>query len=85
MHTPGRIVVKTPDGWVRLSPLRVGDRIYGFCNGKFGRDSYENKRVEALGADWVVVRDGSGHVLLYEGSPEDLLPYTNPDLDRENA
>ncbi len=37
-------------------PLRVGDVLYGFCAGYFGRDSYEDKRVEAIGADWVVVR-----------------------------
>jgi hypothetical protein len=31
--------------------------LYGSCNGYFGRDSYKPKRIEALGADWVVVRN----------------------------
>lgn len=34
----------------------VGRMIYGFCNGAFGRDSYDNKRIEAEGWDWIVVR-----------------------------
>ena len=42
------------------APLRVGDVLYGFCGGWFGRDSYGDKRVEAIGADWVVVRDDTG-------------------------
>lgn len=43
-------------------PLRVGDVLYGFCGGAFGRDSYADKRVEAIGADWVVVREDNGAV-----------------------
>ncbi len=34
--------------------------IYGFGCGYFGRDSYNDKRVEAVGADWVVVREVDG-------------------------
>jgi len=30
--------------------------IYGYCNGFFGRDSYEPKRVEAEGRYWIVAR-----------------------------
>ena len=56
--------------------LRVGQIVYGFCNGKFGRDSYEDKRVESIGADWVVLRDADDYVWLYHGVPEDLLEYT---------
>lgn len=40
------------------APLRVGDKLYGYCGGEFGRDSYGTKRVEAIGADWVVARGG---------------------------
>lgn len=40
--------------------LPVGAMLYGYCNGFFGRDSYCNKRVEAVGADWLVVRDADG-------------------------
>lgn len=56
-------------------PLRVGQVLYGYCNGKFGRDSYGDKRVEAIGADWVVVRE-SGRVGIYGGAPEELVQYT---------
>jgi len=34
----------------------IGVTIYGFCNGYFGRDSYENKRIEAVGSDWLIAR-----------------------------
>ena len=37
--------------------VSVGTVLYGFCNGFFGRDSYDDKRIEAIGADWVVVRE----------------------------
>ena len=40
----------------------IGETLYGFCNGYFGRDSYKNKRVEAVGVDWVVCRDEEGEV-----------------------
>jgi len=36
--------------------LAVGTVLYGFCGGAFGRDSYDDKRVEAVGVDWVVAR-----------------------------
>ena len=41
-------------------PLRVGDLIHGFAQGAFGRDFYECAHVEALGTDWVAVRDLDG-------------------------
>ena len=40
----------------------IGTELYGSCNGFFGRDSYRPKRIEALGADWVVVRNKRGEV-----------------------
>ncbi len=36
--------------------IRVGSVLHGYCGGAFGRDSYNCKRVEAIGADWIVVR-----------------------------
>ena len=36
--------------------LRIGAVLEGYCGGAFGRDSYDDKRMEAIGADWVVVR-----------------------------
>lgn len=59
-----------------LAPLGIGDVLSGFCGGWFGRDSYDDKRVEAIGSDWVVVRDERG-VPLFAGAmhPSDLTTY----------
>jgi len=57
------------------TPLRVGDVLQGFCGGWFGRNSYEDKRVEAIGSDWVVVRDDRNYPLFSEGDPERLIEY----------
>jgi hypothetical protein len=58
-------------------PLRAGDTLGGFCNGAFGRDSYGDKRVEAIGPDWVVARETEGVLngvpMLYWGNPQDLV------------
>ncbi len=40
----------------------VGLVLYGYCGGYFGRDSYEDKRIEAFGADWLVCRDKNGAI-----------------------
>lgn len=37
--------------------LMVGDLLYGYCRGEFGKEAYDTKRVEAVGADWVVARE----------------------------
>lgn len=42
------------------SAIVVGTRIHGYANGVFGRDSYECRTVEAVGADWIVTRNKSG-------------------------
>lgn len=65
--------------WRALIPIRVGDVLEGFCGGHFGRDAHGDKRVEAVGADWVVARlvepcGGSG-VFLYIGEPEYLCQF----------
>jgi len=44
--------------------FRVGDILHGFCGGSFGRDSYACRRVEAVGADWIVTRNERGEVEL---------------------
>ncbi len=40
--------------------MYIGMVLYGYCQGYFGRDSYDNKRIEAIGHDWVVVREDDG-------------------------
>ena len=37
--------------------MNIGKLIYGYCNGYFGRDSYDTKRIEAEGWDWIVARE----------------------------
>lgn len=39
-----------------MLPLQVGAVLHGYCNGFFG-DSYHCKRVEGVGADWIVARE----------------------------
>jgi len=41
---------------VTTNPFKVGDVIEGYAGGLFGRDSYSDKRVEAVGPDWCVLR-----------------------------
>ena len=54
--------------------IRIGTMLYGYCAGYFGRDSYGIKRVEALGADWVVARETEDGALpeFAAMAPEDL-------------
>lgn len=53
--------------------VQVGDTLFGFCGGYFGRDSYEDKRVEAVGKDWIVCRDDRGEVHFARGIDPDLF------------
>ena len=41
-------------------PLTPGDLIHGYAYGAFGRDSYDCRRIEAVGPDWIVTRDDTG-------------------------
>ena len=71
--------------------LQVGQVLYGYCGEYFGRDSYESKRVEAVGVDWVVAREISDPhcVRIYPEFAEgvnihqDLEEYTNPPAEEE--
>lgn len=74
------------------SLLAVGTVLYGFCNGFFGRDSYEDKRVEAFGADWIVARDDQGrvHFANFEEGwlpslPEFIAEWTNKENQHLNG
>ena len=63
------------------APLRVGDPLYGFCGGYFGRDAWVDKHVEAVGTDWVVVRDEYGAAWFAAVDPEVLVKYRTPEQD----
>lgn len=50
-----------------MRSFEPGDVLFGFCGGFFGRDSHGPKTIEAIGKDWVVVReeDGSPNVAFF--------------------
>lgn len=58
--------------------LQIGQMLYGYCGGYFGRDSYDNKRIEAIGIDWVVAREGNGMPNFASG--EDILKFLQTDI-----
>ncbi len=63
--------------------IRVGTLLYGFCGGYFG-DTYEAKRVEAMGVDWLVAREvDSGKVCFCDVPPETLESYSTPEESDE--
>lgn len=45
----------------------IGTKLYGYCNGYFGRDSYEDKTIIAMGCNsgtiWIVCEDEDGDIL----------------------
>lgn len=51
----------------------IGDVFSGYCNGYFGRDSYGDKSVEALGIDWILCREDGGGVVLATFSNNDEM------------
>ena len=59
-----------------MSLLPVGTPLYGYCGGYFGRDSYGLKRIEAVGYDWVVVREDDNALFASSSTiHDDLAPY----------
>jgi len=56
-------------------PLDAGQIIHGFAEGAFGRDHFGCYRVEAVGPDWVVVRNS-------EGAPDLDFASGRPALER---
>jgi hypothetical protein len=61
-----------------VSNFGIGTRLYGFCNGYFGRDSYGTKIVLAFGYRrgrlWIVAdSEPYGDIVLATGVPEDLV------------
>lgn len=65
--------------------IGVGTILYGFCNGYFGRDSYGDKRIVAMGKydgdRWVVVSE-DGHLFFAEGfSKKQLESWTAEEDD----
>lgn len=75
-----------PKSYAPSRPLLVGQVLYGYCCGAFGRDSYPDKRVEGAGADWVVAREiGSERVVFAKGKGvhQALAAHTHPELSSQ--
>lgn len=67
--------------------ILVGDILRGYCSGLFGRDHYGDWRVEAIGADWVVVRRDGEVDFAYGKNVLELLwmfCLRNPERDKNN-
>ena len=64
-----------------MNVVMVGDVIRGYCSGIFG-DAWGQLRVEAVGADWVVVRDSDGKTWLASGP--DIHNILYPETDRSH-
>lgn len=62
-----------PGTWTedKLIP-HIGTKFYGFCNGYFD-DDYGEKVVEAIGHDWIVVRNENETPLLAEFTPRTVF------------
>lgn len=43
-----------------MCTAKVGTILHGYCGGAFGCLDFEPKRIEAIGADWVVIRSAKG-------------------------
>lgn len=43
--------------------LLVGQVLYGYCDGHFGKGNHDHKRVEAVGVDWVVARENGNQIV----------------------
>jgi hypothetical protein len=63
-------------------PFEVGDRIYGFCNGFFGRDCYDNKICVMANDRYAVFEDlddGFARVLNFESEESSKEKWGNED------
>lgn len=71
LHLPG-MAMTLPDV-TGEQPFMVGELIPGYCGGTFSLDTADDElRVEAVGFDWIVLRDPQGGVHFYTGSHADL-------------
>lgn len=60
-------------------PLRIGDTLYGTCHGYLDSYYFGDGRVEAIGADWIVVRYENGVDAVTDINPDDFVQFTEPE------
>jgi hypothetical protein len=41
--------------------VRQGDRLFGYCNGFFGRESYADKTVQQVGDNWILALEDDAY------------------------
>ena len=57
-------------------PFMIGETIPGYCGGNFPLDTMDDTlRVEAVGVDWIVLRDTHNNTHFYQGSHDQLRQY----------
>ena len=66
-----------------LKIFSVGDEIFGFCNGFFGRDDYANKVCVFVSLKYAVFEyeDNTATILHFE---EDIADFVTPWKDKPN-
>lgn len=67
----------------------VGRKLYGYCNGYFGRDSYEDKRIVYAGLNYIIVEheddnNTPGLAYFYEESREQVEKLLKEWMNPEN-
>lgn len=52
--------------------IYIGKTLYGFCNGYFGRDSYDDKKIVYVGDNYIVAENENGYpeTAIFEGMKE---------------
>jgi len=60
--------------------IGVGTRLYGYCNGYFGRDSYDEKTIVAIGEVggqlWIVANENNYAIFASGMNMEDVERWT---------
>jgi hypothetical protein len=64
-----------------MMTLRIGQMLYGYCGGEFSNRDFDDKRVEAIGVDWVIVRGNDGIPDFANCNPDYLEKFTKPSED----
>lgn len=68
-----------------MNDLKVGDLLYGFCEGAFGRDSYGDKTIDGIGKNWVVALDETLGPVFARVDPATLIKFRSSEPDPDEA
>lgn len=64
----------------------VGKKVYGYCNGYFGRDSYDDKVIIMNGLNWIVAipSDGLPEIAYFDDNKEMIEWFENNSKNLED-